>query len=377
MLYYVQINAVCMIILLGVDRLIHNKKENLPARRLIFSWLVRVTMVLCVSDIFAWGCNGATFDGARLLLEISNIVYYAAIAWVCYLWLIYVNLRLHKNEENMKKFMIYSFLPLGLMMLLIFSNPILHIMFTISEDNVYTRGSAVALHWIITWGYLIVATVQVFRSIHEAKTRAEKNLLTPLLWFILLPITAAGLQMAFYGLSAMQCGITVSIVMVMSGYLQERISKDALTGLNNRSALVTYLSEQVRHGSNQEVSLFMLDIDKFKQINDLYGHYAGDRALQLVSDVLKASCAKSAANLFLCRYGGDEFVIAGKDISDEQASSLFANIDNDLKTASRDTITISIGKASGVCRNYKEVEMILSLADGAMYADKKNKNIAR
>lgn len=81
------------------------------------------------------------------------------------------------------------------------------------------------------------------------------------------------------------------------------ISVDDLTHLNNRGQINRYL-EQVRYSEDSRVIILMIDIDKFKGINDRYGHAEGDRALVIVSDALRQTCDQINASVFLGRYGG-------------------------------------------------------------------------
>jgi diguanylate cyclase (GGDEF)-like protein/PAS domain S-box-containing protein len=89
-------------------------------------------------------------------------------------------------------------------------------------------------------------------------------------------------------------------------YEQQNIryaNTDFLTGLNNRRSLFDYLKGL---GNNTKIALIMLDLDKFKSVNDTYGHAAGDEALEITSHVLK-ECFSDG---FVARLGGDEFLVA-------------------------------------------------------------------
>jgi diguanylate cyclase (GGDEF)-like protein len=89
-------------------------------------------------------------------------------------------------------------------------------------------------------------------------------------------------------------------------YEQQNIkyaNTDFLTGLNNRRSLFDYLTAL---GKNTMISLIMLDLDKFKSVNDTYGHAAGDEALEVTSRVL-TECFSDG---FIARLGGDEFLVA-------------------------------------------------------------------
>lgn len=86
-------------------------------------------------------------------------------------------------------------------------------------------------------------------------------------------------------------------------------TRDPLTGVNNRSSFHEVLDREVeisrRHGA--PLSLIMLDVDRFKSINDRHGHLAGDMALRSIANCMRA-CIRDSDILF--RYGGEEFCIA-------------------------------------------------------------------
>ncbi|MCL2635603.1 MAG: sensor domain-containing diguanylate cyclase, partial [Betaproteobacteria bacterium] len=90
--------------------------------------------------------------------------------------------------------------------------------------------------------------------------------------------------------------------------LQEQAVRDGLTGLHNRRYLDEILEREVSRARREAspLSLVMLDIDHFKQINDTYGHQAGDEVLRVLAATLQADIrAEDTA----CRYGGEEFLV--------------------------------------------------------------------
>lgn len=91
---------------------------------------------------------------------------------------------------------------------------------------------------------------------------------------------------------------------------------DGLTGLSNRRGLDLYLKRlaQAEHKAT-EVALIHIDLDRFKTINDVFGHAAGDRVLCKVSDILRRSVR---ADDFVARVGGDEFVVVASDETQAQ-----------------------------------------------------------
>lgn len=87
----------------------------------------------------------------------------------------------------------------------------------------------------------------------------------------------------------------------------ERLSKlDTLTGLLNRSAFITELNQSINTYPNKPLAVLFVDLNGFKAINDALGHRVGDEVLRTVSERL----SKLAQEALVCRWGGDEFVLA-------------------------------------------------------------------
>ena len=101
--------------------------------------------------------------------------------------------------------------------------------------------------------------------------------------------------------------------------LAELADHDGLTGLLNHRAIHARLQEALDSTDNTTVSVMMLDLDRFKRLNDTYGHPVGDQALRHIANALRARCDDRA---LLGRCGGDEFMIALPGVTAEEAADL-------------------------------------------------------
>ena len=377
--YYVQTNIVCLLILL-ITAMALNKTNIMPAARRVFNWLIYVCMAICVSDLMAWYFDGNPFRGAIALQEFFNMVYYAAITLEGFVWLVYVNLRLKKPTDYSRQNRA-QVIPLLLMLLVVLINPLTHFLFSIDSNGVYSREIGVYFHWFISWGYLFLATGTVIKEMATAKSRTEKKQLFPLVWFVFLPAVAALLQMFFYGLISTQCGLTLSILIIAFNFQSDEISKDVLTGLNNRRALENHFIELLQK-YNSNLTVLMCDIDRFKTINDTLGHTAGDLVLKRMAEALKGVCGNYGGNVFLCRYGGDEFIICCNGLDAPQIEALIASLEKSIANLNMEyadelSFGISVGSATGECETYRDVEGLIALADDSMYKVKQAKKAAR
>lgn len=106
-------------------------------------------------------------------------------------------------------------------------------------------------------------------------------------------------------------------------------STDKLTGLLTRKAFSDLFGEalEIHKAGDVPLSLAFIDIDNFAQINESYGHAAGDDVLVAFADILRDCGGSNAA---VCRYGGDEFMILLPDTEREQAFLLIEKLRNDM-----------------------------------------------
>lgn len=379
MIYYTEVNAICVIILLLFLSHLRRHSERFSTNRIIFNQLIVTAILLCLSDITACFVSGKSFEGARMIAEISNICYFEGITIISFLWSIYVDVRLTRADAYDKKRLLLISLPLVAFSLLLLSNPFTGLFFTLDELNVYTRGSLVWLHWVVTWSYLLIPTARTVLAVLAEKNKHKRGEITPLLCFIIAPAAASVIQMCCYGVTITQAGITLSIVMLCLSVQSSQVLTDALTGLNNRRGLNNYIYEYISHRTDLPLTILMLDINGFKQVNDRYGHVMGDMALRDTAEALRRACRERENRLFLCRYGGDEFLIAGINRTADELRSLCEQIHEELSVGNEHRtapyiLKVSIGVATAACENMQQIEEQLRAADKAMYEEKQRQS---
>ena len=161
--------------------------------------------------------------------------------------------------------------------------------------------------------------------------------------------------------------------------LEEFTKKDPLTNVFNRGFLEISLAKEfdMSKESGWPLSVVMVDLDHFKDINDSYGHDCGDKALIHAVDILR-SCIRSADSLY--RYGGEEFVVllqntgvAGAEKFSERIIETFNNSAFEYREDIKIPVTASLGIAiEGEGISFDTWEDLLNIADYCMYASKSN-----
>lgn len=144
---------------------------------------------------------------------------------------------------------------------------------------------------------------------------------------------------------------------------------DSLTGLYNRRSFQRFLDREIARAkrTGRGFTLMMLDIDRFKQVNDRYGHAAGDQILLEFGEVLETVLRKAD---IICRYGGDEFIVIMPEVSlgeAEMAKTRIVRALNERNKSARLVIETSVGlhQSDGV-----DTEDIVAFVDVNLYDDK-------
>ncbi len=146
---------------------------------------------------------------------------------------------------------------------------------------------------------------------------------------------------------------------------------DGLTGCHNRRAFQLRLDEEHQRALRYDtpLSLLMIDVDHFKQFNDVYGHVAGDEVLRRVAHLLTSA---ARTNDYVARYGGEEFTVILPNTAGEGALSVAERLRKSIETAqwTQRKVTVSAG-ASTLIGSAMSAEELLIEADQALYQAKR------
>lgn len=182
------------------------------------------------------------------------------------------------------------------------------------------------------------------------------------------------------------CGVRGVLRDITKSYMQERhitymALHDALTGLPNRVLLEDRIQQAIQQAmrTGRHVGICFIDLDHFKNINDAYGHKAGDAYLLALAQLLK-SCLREGDTL--ARWGGDEFVVLLPDIIETEAVRQVAQkmVNAMRQTIMLDELAVNATFSMGIAiypddENNGDIERLLAQADRAMfYAKSQGRN---
>ncbi len=161
---------------------------------------------------------------------------------------------------------------------------------------------------------------------------------------------------------------------LLQSQLREQAIRDALTNLFNRRYLEDTLERELARAAREgyPLCIVMMDIDHFKVVNDTYGHEAGDLVLKTLADMVTK---QSRQGDFVCRYGGEEFVLVMPNITVEVAKERVGSLHRSIAAhyipfgRFNLNVTVSMGISSFPTQGGTK-EDLLRAADRALYAAK-------
>ena len=298
---------------------------------------------------------------------VSNVLFFAtnllpASLGLCYLDYI-ITLSTERNCKRTYIYLLPVYVNIAFIIVNLFSDGFL---FSIDSSNIYHRGIATYIGNGFTLLFAFIVIISFFSNRQMITGRITQTILV----LTLLPVTGVVLQMMFYGFSL---GIPAYVLAVFVTFLlmeRHELQKDPLTLLHSRAQLESRLQFKLR--SQEPFTAIMIDVNGFKNINDVYGHTIGDQVLKDVSKVLLANANYED---FVCRFGGDEFFVILESPMDV-GQSYIKRIEQTLLNYSSGkpfTTALSFGIVYVDEVSRYEVEELVRVTDQLMYKDKTNR----
>ena len=309
--------------------------------------LVNIVLIVATSLDYIFALNSEELEFAWLYRRIMSFLNFAASPIIPY-----GLLRIFSSRKRP----FYFYLPLLLNALLCFSSIFAPVVFFITTDNKYGRGPLFLVPFGISVIYVALLAVESVKCRLKSK-RVES--------FFLAAVILA-LVLCFYLETALRYRFldwTCCAICVMAYYVLLTIHSsivDPLTGAYNR---LMYTKDLTQIDGSKRCLIALMDINDFKQVNDTYGHDAGDNVLIQFVDLLTRNLGGSS-DLF--RIGGDEFVVLSKKLTLPE----FEHLLDKLREV---TASHNIRFACGITEYLPEKDLQESLrqADQAMYQDKR------
>ncbi|NLO35112.1 MAG: diguanylate cyclase, partial [Clostridiaceae bacterium] len=338
-----------IILLILLFSMLRNIEKRHRVSNQLFAALLVCILLQTVFDFLSWVWEDLPGQAARMANLTSNLILYLVTPLPAVAWLLYVHEQLFGSRR--------AWLRLAhLLAALVGANAILALwslktgwFFSVDLANDYQRGPLFILHALIPYGLLLVSFVMILR----ANTSTEPELNRALLVFIVPPL-------------------------IVYLRIQNRgLSTDALTGTFNRRHFERIIQHKLSRAGREGFSVIIADLNDFKQINDRFGHAAGDEALQQAVQLLRQTLRQDD---LIARFGGDEFYVL-LDIHDENLlQEIVRRIEETFTRYSTGAVSsyplsVSMGAAVYQAQKHPTAAAFLAFVDQLMYQDKNRRQV--
>ena len=377
--FYTEANLFC-VVLFGVILFHDARRFNRQETQIRFDAAILFHILYFISDSFWAALESGVIPATPLLLAVVNFSNFFLMSTLACVWFQFLAASESLPLRNTRKGRVFTALPMlvmsGLMAFWYALAPRFWISETGSLNPLYFPLMVVAPFFYIT--ACIAFTIPELRK-HEKRSQRRHYVLIAI--YPLLLAVFGILQIITLTAPVFCTGCTVMMLYFYIQTLEDEISIDPLTKLNNRGELMRYISEPSSgHMDELRTFVMMVDVNDFKTINDSYGHAEGDRALVLVADSLRGA-AGAQRGAFLGRYGGDEFILIVHIKEEEELEALCQDIRQRLSQACQEQqtpyqVAVGIGydELLGAADSFQECT---KRADAKLYKDKRVQKLLR
>jgi diguanylate cyclase (GGDEF)-like protein len=240
--------------------------------------------------------------------------------------------------------------------------------FYIGGGNHYSNGAYFLVRFYLGYSAVLMAVIDFLLSIKHFKAYD----IYPVAMFSVLVGAGAVLDIVFPGGNFLWAFLTAALLNTYFLIIRSDTTKDALTGIGNRSSFTEFVNRLNRMTSKQSYSMALFDINGLKKINDAHGAETGDTALADMAMILK-KCSRQSD--FVARIGGDEFIVAIKVRFEIERllSRILRELESHNKKKMRPyTLSISYGYDTFTTKTDQSTEEFLQHLNGLVFQHKKD-----
>lgn len=348
-----------------------NEKSIGKLSKKYFILCIIFALIMLVTDGLSILIDDGTIKTSIPFNYFVQITYFSYASICCYfVFLLMDSLGGKQLLKNRKPKVLLS-IPVYIYMIFVITSIWTGLIFSIDESNDYIRGPLNFFQFIFSYGYIMAALALSLYKYIKGGLDPNRDIYFANLLFCLMPTLGGVCQFAVsvttnIDLPLISAGLALSTVIIFVEMIQNQVSIDSLTGLAGRKAFYKYLYS-INKSNVTHLFVYMIDIDKFKAINDNFGHLEGDNALVLFAQALKIHTRQKRG--YAARIGGDEFAIAVELVNnnpDDYLQTLNDEIDNINK---KYTLEYNIAASVGYARleNDGSIKNLIQHADDEMY----------
>lgn len=370
---YLEINVVA-VVLVAIIRYKTSGLTKMVAQR-NFAMSIDAEIAFFLSDTFYVMMKCGIISYTKWGVIISKEIYFFSTALVCYFWFLYFEHMQDSPFVKKRRNVRLSSILVWIMGVFLIINLFTGILFYVDEDGLYRRGTLFVVQYLLSYIYVFFTCFRALIGAFQKEKISNRKMLICLALFPVFPAGAGILQFIYPELPLACAALSIATLLMYLQWIDQIISIDPLTRLNNRKQL-DYHYNQWKNSllNNDKLFLVIIDANRFKSINDNFGHIEGDAALVRIADALRLSCRGYHKRTNIARYGGDEFVILAWADDEKEIMGLMKSIDSNLLLLNNKAdvpyeLTVCCGYAKA--ENNQSLNDLIKIADDVLY---KNKN---
>lgn len=275
-----------------------NKKEEVHR---LFLTLICLTIFILILEILSVILNSSDYINFIVAQKLVDTAGFTLAPVVPIVATLYAYKRINKFKRISVNKFVWLAIPFIINGILSLGSYHFNWIFNITDENLYVRGPLFFVSPMTSFFYYIIHLLFLYDN-HE---KVSKEALIILGSLTLFPAVLSIFQLYYFIYLTIWNSVGLAVVINYIFIMHEQAKRDPLTGLGNRMAYEEYLANWNRK-SNIILSVINIDLDNFKNINDVYGHQEGDEALKFFAKKLE----EVFEGIGICiRWGGDEFIL--------------------------------------------------------------------
>ncbi len=380
---YLVANIFCVILLILI--LLTSKKnfKNQISRKVFFASIVALIIMFVFDSIYAAIDLGRIPNASIGNAYAIKTLYFVLGLTAGYLWYLYFETSLKSKLIKSKLAIICSLSLVFVGIILLIINLKTDFLFSIKNESngnftklKYNRTSlwSFGILYLCIYIYVFTSSIRCFVYSRKKEHYIDSKKFVFFGFVALIPSIFGFLQLIFNTLPIVCPGLTISTIIIYVYATNDQISNDNLTDLLNRKRILINIERTIKIKNDESLLVvFMMDLNKFKEINDKYGHLEGDKALIYTSEVL-TKIANKQKKMLVGRFGGDEFLLTASLDNESEILNIIEQIKNELlaqkeKYNTEYELTASIGYAI-YNKELNNIKDLIEEADKKLYEEK-------
>jgi diguanylate cyclase (GGDEF)-like protein len=298
-----------------------NRKEEVHR---LFLTLICLTVFILLLEILSVVLNSSDYINFIVAQKLVDTVGFTLTPVVPIVATLYAYKRINKFKKTSIKKFGWLAIPFIINGILSLGSYQFNWIFSITDENLYVRGPLFFVSPVTSFFYYIIHLLFLYNS-HE-KVSKEELIILGLLTFI--PAVLSIFQLYYFIYLTIWNSVGLAVVINYIFIMHEQAKRDPLTGLGNRLAYDEYLAIWSKK-SNITLSVVNIDLDGFKNINDVFGHQEGDKILKFFAKQLEEVFGEIG---FAIRLGGDEFILLLNESRRERIEKYVKTLNDKIDT---------------------------------------------